>query len=60
MLEHMRTFLGYCGQCGNPGLVGEFKLKGWEHVFCICQICLTKIQGNIQAKAKGIDDVSGT
>jgi hypothetical protein len=43
MLEHLRTFLGYCGQCGQPSLVGEFRLRGWKHVFTLCNTCLRKI-----------------
>ena len=43
MIEHLRTFLGYCGQCAQPGTVGEFRLNGWKHVFTICNVCLQKL-----------------
>jgi hypothetical protein len=43
MIEHLRTILGYCAQCHEPALVGEFRLKGWKHVFCLCNVCLRKL-----------------
>ena len=43
MIEHLRTFAGYCGQCGQPAVVGEYRLRGWEHAFAVCVECLEKL-----------------
>jgi hypothetical protein len=43
MIEHLRTYNGYCGQCGQPGTVGEYRLRGWASVFAVCADCLTKL-----------------
>lgn len=53
MIEHLRTFAGYCGQCGAPGRVGEYKLRGWEHAFTICADCLAKLVGYQKGNANG-------
>ena len=50
MIEHLRTFLGYCGQCGQPGTVGEFRLRGWQHAFNLCSTCLGKLTDAITTK----------
>jgi hypothetical protein len=43
LIEHLRTYLGYCGQCGQPTEVGDYRLRGWKHVFPICTECLVKL-----------------
>jgi hypothetical protein len=42
MLELVRVFLGYCHDCRQPKVVGEFKLPGWHHAFNICDTCMQK------------------
>ena len=43
MIEHLRSYQGYCGQCNEPGPVGEYRLHGWASVFNLCADCLTKL-----------------
>jgi hypothetical protein len=43
MIEHLKTYQGYCGQCGQPCTVGEYRLRGWNFVFAVCVDCLTKL-----------------
>lgn len=49
MIEHIRTYTGYCGQCGEARIIAEFRLKGWGYVFTICMDCTNKIQDRLKA-----------
>ena len=40
MLELVRIYLGYCFECRNAGLVGEYKVTGWRHHLVTCAACL--------------------
>lgn len=47
MIDLLKTELAYCNQCNLPGVVGIFRIKGWNHVADLCSGCLVSLANKI-------------
>lgn len=52
ILEFLKAYWGYCSQCRQPAFVGEFKLAGWKHTFCLCSSCVRRIADGVEGEEK--------
>jgi len=46
--------LGYCDQCGGPGVVGIFRVFNWHHKFRVCEGCLGHLSQEVEYKGEGL------
>lgn len=49
MIKLLKTTLGYCVPCGMPGLIGRFRIVGWNHELSICPACIRKMANDVEA-----------